>query len=807
MSQVLKQKMEDLQAQECRSDSEEWILSLWEEFNSNWDLSDEEKVVLTNLLMLHQTQSAEIKTALLKFWLEQCEQSIEHVEEVVEEMTEGVGYTYQDIPDLSYEIVQEAKNNLEVALNRLLKSRRFRKKTGFKEWDIQAAIGLYFPVMVKESLLDETAESRTGWPYGYFQVGEAAADDAKGFIRKDLNIQNRSYDRKNLVDNCILWVIYLLYTEENVADIQVLSEESRSEFTLFAYNAGLTSLKDIVSLYEDDNPESKNVLWEEFVSWLVQKMWYSWESQETEDKVYLWKYRDWFGDKKLLNSTDTLDESSKVTKWKIYEAVNYVEKIENISWHRFWEAPVIEEESSIQWEEVEWIKYFERSLKKWKNITSILVRENLDRRHATKIFDFNKEYNPEFKSIPNPGKIPVNTMIYIPLWETGFYSDPDNEAKITESVEGEKKIEYFERTLIKGQKLTDLLESEGLHKKHAENIFEFNKKHNWAFMLTKPESETEMDTVIYIPFWKSGFYEQSWDASDVRTHKEIVLEEWEFNFYTWLDSIEVLSEELKGKVFVLDPGHGWPDLWAHPIARDADKNPIKDLNSAVKVISVWKTQRVTPWSGSDNLHVYESLVVVDVAYRLAKMLRQKWADVYITRFNKTTGIMNDANMTTPKVTDDVYSDTGQSWKFTNRWNRVRLRRWVQIGNGVYDTFKKAWWKDEDIFFFSLHADSRGNGKNVPITYLYQWSARGWVSRQGRDFAGMLASNTSYRNQQGKSKGQWLYIVNPKFNKIKNSTLVELGNMQNWWIAYLLRQPEWRQKITEALFDWIFETVK
>jgi len=431
--------------------------------------------------------------------------------------------------------------------------------------------------------------------------------------------------------------------------------------------------------------------------------------------------------RETLGVNKKYDRNINIPRSKIFEAINYVEKIENISSHRLLSQSDLEKRET---DKLEVIDHIVKDIWEWQWLYKLLDNQKLSRDHARAIFDFNKQYNTSFSNIENINQMPMWTKVWIPKWDTGFYA-PIDSTHDSVSIEKQSRVK--------------------------------------------------------------------------------------FDFDVWINSIEVIWDELKWKVFVLDPWHGAIDPGAHPVALDSKWEPIKDPQSAIKVVDMnnpIKNQMVAPGKWSDYLHVYESLVTVDVSYRLAKLLRQQWADVYITRYNRTTWIIESANMTTPDVTEDIYSDTKKNWLNYKGNKSRRLRRWTQIANGIFD---KSWKKQEDVYFLSIHADSLGNSAQPPMTFkYYKW--RAGTSQTGKTFADSLAKNIEFRNKQAESDPQALYIIHPNKNDIKQSVLVELANMGDANSAYVLRQPwtiedangniiPWRQQFADALFSWILATAK
>ncbi len=89
---------------------------------------------------------------------------------------------------------------------------------------------------------------------------------------------------------------------------------------------------------------------------------------------------------------------------------------------------------------------------------------------------------------------------------------------------------------------------------------------------------------LYIPKWNTGFYENplhelpiatlpnppKGNNSSVEGKKELKPQtvptetqetiKGDFEFYKWINSIKPIDNKLKGKVFILDPGHGGVDF-------------------------------------------------------------------------------------------------------------------------------------------------------------------------------------------------------------------------------------------------------
>lgn len=387
---------------------------------------------------------------------------------------------------------------------------------------------------------------------------------------------------------------------------------------------------------------------------------------------------------------------------------------------------------------------FSVSIMQWDTFDSIIKRKWIPLKFKDKIVDFNKLYKSDF----NEAHLKVWELVMIPFWKTGFYTDG-----ITDEIPKPEPV-----------------------KPNTPNV-------------SKPLRSTNPSVLV-----------NPW--------RRVEVQEWKFDFDHWVNSVEVIWNQLKGKVFILDPWHGGLDLWAHPIARDANGNPIMDQDSWVFVRNInnmWANDRRSNWQWSWFLHVYESLVTVDITYRLAKKIKEQWWEVRITRYNRTTGISQASSPTTPHQDDDVFSDDKESWSRKGRaW--YRINRWIQIANSIQDSFLSKWVNKNNIFFLSIHADA--DGRNVtdnPMRFLY-YDGKMWLAQEAKNYAERLAW-LDFRMKKTEIRRGDAKIVNPNYNKIQNAVLVEVANMQNSASAYLLRQPTWRQRYADTLYESIIKSIK
>lgn len=183
--------------------------------------------------------------------------------------------------------IDEAIKNFNEALKRLQGNRYFRN------YEINSS--LLFALMVKESFLDNSRVSVSG-AKGYFQIKWAALEDARKFIKDELKIRTKEYSLENPVESIILWIAYFLNTSDRIESLSErfdIGTEQQQILTLLAYNLGIGDTGRLVTIYYDEM--KKEVFnWDDFVSWLVSKIWITkWHSLVSEN-IYKTHYRDWF---------------------------------------------------------------------------------------------------------------------------------------------------------------------------------------------------------------------------------------------------------------------------------------------------------------------------------------------------------------------------------------------------------------------------------------------------------------------------------------------------------------------------------
>ena len=236
----------------------------------------------------------------------------------------------------------------------------------------------------------------------------------------------------------------------------------------------------------------------------------------------------------------------------------------------------------------------------------------------------------------------------------------------------------------------------------------------------------------------------------------------------------------------------------------ADGKPIRyaasDINNKSQLVPNGK------WDGL--LHVIEPRVTMDISYRLAQLIRENGWTIKITHYSQkwidNVIQTTSSNQNAPWLLDEMeYYDTwwdGTQERFVWSNNKegariVRKRRVAMIKDMV------SWSDPKDTFFLSIHADSQVHTRLDGVTYRYQANKNGTNSGQKLFTENLAHASQTIRWTAVINKPQDLYILRDA-SSIPNSTLVELGNMNNSGTAYTLRNPEKRQEYAQGIFRWL-----
>lgn len=749
--------------------------------------------------------------AIVHPWISSAQTSTKWAVELAMNMTspDSLKKLFSDIQGLSPEKIEEARKNFNDAYIRLEKNPHFPKTWVSKE--------ILFALMLKESMFNNGMTSSSG-AVGYFQLKPDAVKDAEAFMHSKLGIRGKKYDVTNATDNCILGIVYYTFLHEKVSTLSErfdIDDAYSHLLTVASYNLWVGNLGKLLTIY-DVETSVENFNWDEFVKWVLKKEWGGDAvAQERNDPTYKVVYRDWFNGQDFSKSEEIVKFSSTLSlrKSKIQEFINYVEKIDAIAKKK---EPIISETKPLEKEEIQTTRVvgdtlYIKLLQK-ENHISFLKRYGFSGPLALWVF-----YDINASTFEWTWLLPQQTPEELPQW-------------------GEYKLPVIAYKVQAWENLSVILGKKWVPQKYIQKVIDFNKIYRDWF---SEKTVLQVGEYIYIPLWKTGFYsdgitdetpaeikkrEEEKKKQLEQEKKELWKKQWEqkqldkipngkFDFYEWIKTIEVKSDKLKWKVFILDPGHWARDLWSVVKAIGGDWNlipdeksmirqkTVKDKNGYPKIISL----RV-PNSESDKVQfIIEATVVLDVTYRLAKQIIENWWEVEITRYSKSTGIDESTNPPLREMVDDILSDSKKTWDYPEDNNKKRLYRGSDIARNIV---QREGNKGKDVFFFSIHADSSTVAhtttfvtREFPITFMYNKDKK-WFSAVSKDFCEKLARNTTFRWNQAETRSQQLYPVNTSYSWVEYSTLIELANLANPASSYLLRVPEWRQRFADAIFEGI-----
>ena len=253
---------------------------------------------------------------------------------------------------------------------------------------------------------------------------------------------------------------------------------------------------------------------------------------------------------------------------------------------------------------------------------------------------------------------------------------------------------------------------------------------------------------------------------------------------------EIVGNELSGKTFVLDPGHGSLDTWAIWLAQYWDE------------------------SNKEKVAVYESAVMMDLAYRIARELKAHGAKVKLTHHMNRRGIL------------DVKDLPPCSRAFDEKWNEV----FQDIWDGVDDNSKWNYFNAEGQYltkratlankhnpnlFVSLHADmlrqwNKIDDKTKILSIKYD-ERQVW-NEVSKELAKQLLNNWFGYYYQGNLSPdinrdvaqQHLWVLRPTTSP---AILIEFGNISQESQAYILREHTKREELAKNFVSSLIKVYK
>lgn len=252
---------------------------------------------------------------------------------------------------------------------------------------------------------------------------------------------------------------------------------------------------------------------------------------------------------------------------------------------------------------------------------------------------------------------------------------------------------------------------------------------------------------------------------------------------------EIVWSELKGKTFILDPGHGSLDTWAIGLAQFWDKE------------------------NKEKVAVYESAIMMDLTYRIARELRAHGANVDLTHHMNRRWIRDIKDLPPcSRVFNNNWGEIFQDiWDWTekeSKWNLFNadwkyLKKRAEIAN-----------KHTPNLFVSLHADILRKGKKVDeeskilsIKYDERQS-----NKEGESIAKELLNNGFWYYYNWKLAEdvkrdvaqQHLWVLKPSKSP---AILIEFWNISQESQAYILREYTKREELAKNFVSSLIKVYK
>jgi N-acetylmuramoyl-L-alanine amidase len=228
-------------------------------------------------------------------------------------------------------------------------------------------------------------------------------------------------------------------------------------------------------------------------------------------------------------------------------------------------------------------------------------------------------------------------------------------------------------------------------------------------------------------------------------------------FGTDYQQVNLIDRKLKNQVYYIDAGHGGPDPGS---------------------IGKWQ-----------NHNICEDEYAYDVCLRLARLLIQHDATVYIITRDPNDGIRDDAYLRCDKD-ERCYPD-----KVIPLNQKERLGQRTDAINELYQKHKKQGVISQKLVI--IHVDSQGKSEEEDVFFYYKPDDK--VGEKVARYMRAVLEKNYDRKYDGKVKSRELYQL---MNSEPTSVFIELGNIQNPANQKRLTAKENRQTLAEWFFEGI-----
>lgn len=415
-------------------------------------------------------------------------------------------------------------------------------------------------------------------------------------------------------------------------------------------------------------------------------------------------------------------------------------------------------------------------------------------------------------------------IIVIEKWQTLSQIINDNIIKPNDKLSEDEKWEWKLRQdiineIVKENKLynPDKLSPNDTIKINMDNINKIIESHHthttWiSYKWNKKEKEKIVENVPYTTIHsieefknsKNYLIKKIYNDNNINWKFKKALEDW-YNI-KFLNPIEtkdspslsldeitkpnkIIDNELSWKEFTLDPGHGSLDTWAIGLAQYWD-----DKNK-------------------EKVAVYESALMMDLAYRVARELRAHWAKVNLTHYMNKRWIMDSKDLPPcsriinnewKELFQDIWDGTSKNsnWTLFNAdWKYLTKR--AQIANS-----------HQTNLLISMHADMLRNGNKIDnqskiLSIKYDERQK---NPKSKSIANKLIENGFWyyynwelaKDVKRNATSQKLWALKPCKSP---AILIEFGNISQESQAYILREYTKREELAKNLVSSLIKVYK
>ncbi|WPM05712.1 LysM peptidoglycan-binding domain-containing protein [Borreliella sinica] len=273
----------------------------------------------------------------------------------------------------------------------------------------------------------------------------------------------------------------------------------------------------------------------------------------------------------------------------------------------------------------------------------------------------------------------------------------------------------------------------------------------------------------------SEFYSEDWH-SPLNSYKKAT--QLFKSFEKLVNSRLNKGSRLKGKLIILDPGHGGLDPGAIVKSRDGLGNEV---------------------------FVVEDEYVYDIALRLYVYLKEEGANVELTVLAPDHLIRNSvfANNTFVNVKNEIYNDYDLNKNDTvDSWisgNPSGLKKRLVVVKNIVSKYKNI--KDKDVVFISLHADN-SVGSPKSMGFYYQKDDEKNYDIHSKSVAEKI---TEGMKRSFYIKGQNLHVL--RNNIVMTKLLIEVRNLAFPEEAWSIRSSKLRDQDSKILANGILKILK